>query len=100
MQRNATRKNHNPNIKALTGIRIFPALFIVLVHTLKDVNLHLPSQVTYILSNIPMRLGFFFVLSGFVIAYSFHDTRFETYREKWGFCCEGSRKFILFTCLF
>jgi len=67
-----------PELLVLTSIRAVAALEVVLVHTLFELGgdwaRALPAPVLSILSQGQVAVSFFFVLSGFILAYTYCDT--------------------------
>lgn len=61
-------------IPALNGLRFLAVLHVVLFHTLTSYLGHAPSLVVHFVRGAPISLGIFFVLSGFVLTYSYRDT--------------------------
>ena len=61
-----------PEIRALTGLRAFPALLVVFYHFYRW---HIPAVpvVPYVVNDGFVAVGVFFVLSGFILAYSYAD---------------------------
>src|ERR1700683_355607 len=72
-----------PEIRALTGLRAFPALLVVFYHFYRW---HIPAVpvVPYVVDNGFVAVGVFFVLSGFILAYSYADVplRDPSYRRR------------------
>jgi peptidoglycan/LPS O-acetylase OafA/YrhL len=66
-----------PELVVLTSIRAFAALEVVLVHTLFELGgdwaRALPTPILSILSQGQVAVSFFFVLSGFILAYTYCD---------------------------
>ncbi len=66
-----------PEIRALTSIRALAAIEVVLLHTLFELGgkpaQALPAVVTGALTRGGMAVSFFFVLSGFILAYTYCD---------------------------
>ncbi len=58
---------------ALTGIRFFAAFYVVLFHSLPwlDVHFHLPLPVKTFLGNGYLSVCLFFILSGFILSYTY-----------------------------
>ena len=73
----STGTARRPEILALTSIRAFAALEVVLLHTLFELGgkpaQALPGVVTGLLTKGGMAVSFFFVLSGFILAYTYCD---------------------------
>jgi peptidoglycan/LPS O-acetylase OafA/YrhL len=67
-----------PEIFVLTSVRAFAALEVVLLHALFELGgqraQSLPAPVLRILTQGQVAVGFFFVLSGFILAYTYSDT--------------------------
>ncbi len=61
------------SLPALTGIRFFAAFYVVLFHGLPFLNAryHIPMPLQIFLSNGSLAVGFFFVLSGFILSYTY-----------------------------
>ena len=73
-----------PRLDALTGLRFFAALSVYLTHLLKppDLDPHLQN----VLSAGTLGVTFFFVLSGFVLAYTYFDRlRSPSLRAIWSY---------------
>ncbi len=65
------------NIKALTGIRFYAALHVVLYHNLYlfgEATQSLPTQLTKFISKGGSAVAFFFILSGFILAHVYKDS--------------------------
>src|SRR4051812_11004909 len=76
-----------PSLNALTGLRFFAALGVVLFHLDVLRNSEVLGWVyTAVLSDGCCGVGFFFILSGFVLAYNY-DGRFRALRgrELWDY---------------
>jgi peptidoglycan/LPS O-acetylase OafA/YrhL len=60
-------------LKALTGVRFLAAFYVVLFHTLPFVKSHfsLHPVVERFISNGNLAVGFFYLLSGFILAYTY-----------------------------
>ena len=65
-----------PPLPALTGIRFFAAIHVVLFHYAPG----MPAFARNIVANGYMAVGFFFILSGFVLAYSYSQRKVEARR--------------------
>ena len=61
------------SLPALTGIRFFAAFYVVLFHSLPwlDAHYHLATQVRIFLSNGYLSVCLFFILSGFILSYTY-----------------------------
>ena len=61
------------NLPALTGIRFFAAFYVVLSHALSWLSAHfaLPGWLHIFLSNGQLAVALFFLLSGFILAYTY-----------------------------
>jgi len=61
-----------PNLPALTGVRFFAAMAVMLFHYGAGfaVRAHMPAPITHLLHNGFLGVSLFFVLSGFIITYS------------------------------
>ena len=61
------------NLPALTGIRFFAAFYVVLSHALSWLSAHfaLPGWLRIFLSNGQLAVALFFILSGFILAYTY-----------------------------
>ncbi len=76
------------SMPALTGMRIFLALWVVLFHRLTGNRAELaqlPNSLSSILLTGYCAVSVFFVLSGFVLAYSYSLDHHWTKREYWSF---------------
>jgi peptidoglycan/LPS O-acetylase OafA/YrhL len=64
---------HRRSLPALTGIRFFAAFYVVLFHSLPWVLKHyaLPQPVQTFLGNGYLAVALFFLLSGFILAYTY-----------------------------
>lgn len=64
-----------PTLPALTGIRFFAAFYVVLFHGLPwlDARFYLPWPIRLFLSNGYLAVALFFLLSGFILAYTYED---------------------------
>jgi peptidoglycan/LPS O-acetylase OafA/YrhL len=62
-----------PSLPALTGVRFFAAFYVVLFHVLPFLKARypLPMPVQILLSNGSLAVGFFFLLSGFILGYTY-----------------------------
>jgi peptidoglycan/LPS O-acetylase OafA/YrhL len=61
-------------IQSLTGLRFFAAIFVVVAHVVLQVYGRLPDQIsTYLTSLSGLGMPLFFILSGFVIHYTYSD---------------------------
>jgi len=83
MNRTAARA---PNLPALTGVRFFAAMAVLLFHYGAGFSnrIHAPSPVSHLLHNGFLGVSLFFVLSGFIITYS-HFSQALPAREVGGF---------------
>ena len=61
---------HRPSLPALTGLRFFAALHVVLYHALRPVLRHADDPLSSVLAAGPAAVTLFFVLSGFVLVHS------------------------------
>lgn len=66
---------HRPALPALTGIRFLAAFYVVLGHSLPWLKQHikLPSPVEIFLTNCPLAVALFFLLSGFILTYTYES---------------------------
>lgn len=73
-------------LSALTGLRFFAAMFVFLFHYGAGFSerLGFPAAVTTLLRNGHMGVSFFFVLSGFILTYSY-DRRLNSRADLWDF---------------
>jgi len=73
----ALRTSRRPELLALTSIRFFAAIEVVLQHTLfelgGDAAQAIPAVVTPLLTGGGLAVSFFFVLSGFILTYTYCD---------------------------
>lgn len=62
-----------PALPALTGVRFFAACYVVLSHSLPWLkqHIHLPRPAEIFLTNGPLAVALFFLLSGFILAYTY-----------------------------
>lgn len=67
------RSERRPALNALTGVRFFAAFYVVLFHTLPFLKSHfrLNAGVEQFLSNGNLAVAFFYLLSGFILAYTY-----------------------------
>ena len=67
------RSERRPALHALTGVRFFAAFYVVLFHTLPFLKSHfrLNLGVEQFLSNGNLAVAFFYLLSGFILAYTY-----------------------------
>ena len=65
--------NHRKPLPALTGVRFFAAFYVVLFHALPWLapHFHLPKMVLTFLGNGYLAVALFFLLSGFILAYTY-----------------------------
>jgi len=63
----------NPSLPALTGIRFFAAFYVVLTHSLPWIKnrVSLPLPIANFLSNGYLAVCLFFLLSGFILSYTY-----------------------------
>jgi len=73
------RSPARPELRALTSVRAFAALDVVLLHTLFELGgqgmWSLPRPVIKVVANGQSAVSFFFVLSGFILAYTYCEAR-------------------------
>jgi peptidoglycan/LPS O-acetylase OafA/YrhL len=71
-----------PALQALTGVRFFAAFYVVLFHTLAFLKLRfqLNAGVEHFLSNGNLAVAFFYLLSGFILAYTY-EGKIENLRD-------------------
>jgi peptidoglycan/LPS O-acetylase OafA/YrhL len=67
--------------RALNGLRFFAAIAVVFFHYMPEVTgfEHLPKAVRNLVECGPIALGFFFILSGFVLANSYRDRALDSF---------------------
>ena len=67
------RSERRPALHALTGVRFFAAFYVVLFHTLPflKARFRLNAGVEQFLSNGNLAVAFFYLLSGFILAYTY-----------------------------
>jgi peptidoglycan/LPS O-acetylase OafA/YrhL len=70
-----SRARNRRALPALTGIRFFAAFYVVLFHGLPWLLQHfrIPRPLEIFLSNGYLAVGLFFLLSGFILAYTYED---------------------------
>jgi peptidoglycan/LPS O-acetylase OafA/YrhL len=77
----ATAIGRRPELLTLTSVRFFAALEVVLMHTLYELGGEqaraLPAAVIALLTRGGLAVSFFFVLSGFILAYTYCDGQNE-----------------------
>lgn len=61
----------NRRLEALTSLRFFAALHVILFHALGDRTLGLPAPVEAVVRAGPVSVSFFFVLSGFILTIAY-----------------------------
>jgi peptidoglycan/LPS O-acetylase OafA/YrhL len=66
-------RTRNPSLPALTGIRFFAAFYVVLTHSLPWIKnrVSLPLPIANFLSNGYLAVCLFFLLSGFILSYTY-----------------------------
>lgn len=62
-----------PHLRALTSLRFFAALLVVIHHDIDFIRPHQPLGSLQVLQQGSIGVTFFFVLSGFVLAYNYAD---------------------------
>ena len=72
-QTRTTGLERRTSLPALTGIRFFAAFYVVLFHALPwlDAHFHLPWPLVIFLSNGYLAVALFFLLSGFILSYTY-----------------------------
>ncbi|HKO51787.1 MAG TPA: acyltransferase [Polyangiaceae bacterium] len=74
----ALATSRRPELLALTSVRFFAALEVVLLHTLFELGgdaVHsIPGTVVDVLTRGGLAVSFFFVLSGFILTYTYSDS--------------------------
>ena len=72
------RKEQRPRIDALTSMRFFAAMYVVLFHSVTGfaVRQHASKWLVLFLGHGYLAVSLFFILSGFVLTYN--------YAERWG----------------
>jgi len=77
----ALATSRRPELLALTSVRFFAALEVVLLHTLYELGgghaRAMPATVIDLLTRGALAVSFFFVLSGFILAYTYCDDENE-----------------------
>lgn len=70
-------RSRRPELTVLTSLRAFAALEVVLLHVLFELGgkpmRMLPNPLVLLLTNGGLAVSFFFVLSGFILAYTYSD---------------------------
>jgi peptidoglycan/LPS O-acetylase OafA/YrhL len=69
-----SRVAERPTLKALTGLRFFAALHVVVTHTASFTQEELPPWASNIVSSGYVGVSLFFVLSGFILTYNYLDS--------------------------
>jgi peptidoglycan/LPS O-acetylase OafA/YrhL len=66
-------RSKNPSLPALTGVRFFAAFYVILTHSLPWIKnrVSLPLPVANFLSNGYLAVCLFFLLSGFILSYTY-----------------------------
>lgn len=72
-----------PPLRGLTGLRALAAAHVVLFHTIGDSGVALPPVGRHVIAHGDMAVSLFFVLSGFVLTYSYADTTLRVIRGGW-----------------
>src|SRR5437762_13137509 len=67
-----TPKNH---FKPLTSLRFFAAMHVLAFHNHLDALMDLPAGIRNIIRTGYVSVSLFFVLSGFILAYTYHGVR-------------------------
>src|SRR5437899_7700201 len=67
-----TPKNH---FKSLTSLRFFAAMHVLAFHNHLDALMDLPGGIRSIIRTGYVSVSLFFVLSGFILAYTYHGDR-------------------------
>lgn len=81
----ASEPRVKPHLKALTGLRFFPALHVILYHVVLQALGGAPEWLRNIVGSGFVGVGLFFVLSGFILAYSYLDAQGEKQVDKRAF---------------
>src|ERR1700687_392473 len=74
-----------PNVPSLTGLRFIAALLVVIFHFGKQHLSEAPTPLLNIASGGYVSVGLFFVLSGFVLAYTYLDLERGVVRDRRAF---------------
>src|SRR6187431_702382 len=81
--------SRRPELLALTSVRAFAALEVVLLHTLFELGgkeaRAIPATIVQLLTRGDLAVSFFFVLSGFILAYTYCDDENELKTTPWKF---------------
>src|SRR6187431_2133619 len=81
--------SRRPELLALTSVRAFAALEVVLLHTLFELGGNearaIPATIAQLLTRGDFAVSFFFVLSGFILAYTYCDDKNELKTTPWTF---------------
>jgi len=67
----------NPALDSLTGMRFFAAIYVVIFHYPGIYNPILPLKITTFAHHGYAAVGFFFVLSGFILTYNYSHLNFN-----------------------
>ncbi len=71
-----------PQLPALTSIRFFAAFWVVVFHVSGPYRAQFPGWLANIVNTSYVGVGFFFVLSGFILTYTYGSEASETSRRK------------------